>query len=148
MKPSFADKLIIRRPLQEVFDFASNLANAPQIMDNIMKTEKLTEGPIGVGTKFKETRGIRGREADAIIEIIQFNPPESYSVRSEANGLIVTYHYSFKEVENGTEVEFQCIVKTSGIVMAVTKSLIVKILKQEDADHLKNLRRVLENEEK
>lgn len=147
MQPSFSEKITILRPITEVFEFTSNFHNAPKINDSIKKIEKLTEGPIGVGTKFKETKEIRGRNAEATIEVVQYNPTKNYSIRSEANGLGVTYHYQFEEVAYGTLVEFLCEIKTKGLVMALTKPLIVKMLKQEDSDHLKNLKLALERKD-
>ncbi|MBD1380509.1 DUF3284 domain-containing protein [Metabacillus arenae] len=141
---AFADSVFIKAPVDKVFSFAIKPENSVQIMENVIKTEKLTEGPIQVGTKFKETREIRGRKAEAVIECTKFIQNEVYSVKSEAKGLEVTYHYRFKEVDQGTQVDFDCQIKTSGIIMKLTKPLFTKILKKEDGEHLQKMKSMIE----
>ncbi|MHC0036369.1 SRPBCC family protein [Pseudoneobacillus sp. C159] len=147
MKPAFSDMITISRPVAEVFEFISDLSNGPKMNEDIISIEKLTDGPIGVGSKFKETKIIRGRNAEATIEVVQYIPSEAFSAQSEANGLKVIYHYQMSESTNGTYVHFKCEVKTSGMIMTLTKPLIVKMLKQEDGDHLKSVKRALESSE-
>jgi carbon monoxide dehydrogenase subunit G len=144
MKPAFSDKITINSPITEVFSFISDISNGTKLNTDVVEVVKLTEGPISKGTKFKEVKTIRSRRAEAFIEVAQYEPSKAFSARSDANGLIVTYHYQMNEEANGTQVSFQCEVQTSGIVMALTKPLIIKILKREDGDHLKNIKRVLE----
>ncbi|CAG9620050.1 SRPBCC family protein [Sutcliffiella rhizosphaerae] len=139
------DSIVISKPVEEVFSFVSDMDNSTKIMGNVVEIEKLTEGPLQVGSKFKETREIRGRKAASIIEFIKYEPNEHYSVKSEVNGLTVVYHYDFKPtLEGGTTVNFQGDIHTSGIIMKLTKPIIRKILKKEDGDHLQQLKRVLE----
>lgn len=145
MKPAFTDKITINRPISEVFEFITDFSNGPKMNEDIINVEKLTEGPVRIGSKFKETRVIRGRNAEAAIEVVKYNPSEEFSAQSVSNGLIVTYHYQMSEVTDGTTVSFQCEVKTSGIIMALTKPFLIKILKQEDGDHLKDIKRVIES---
>ncbi len=143
--PDIQDSVIISKPLEEVFSYAANMNNATDIMQNVVAIEKLTEGPMQVGTKFKETREIRGRQASSIIEFIEFLPNERYVVQSETNGLKVIYHYDFKPtVDGGTKVHFQGDIHTSGFVMKLTKPIIRKILQKEDGDHLSQLKKLLE----
>lgn len=143
--PDIHDSVIISKPVDEVFSYAANMDNSMKIMQNVVAIEKLTEGPVQVGAKFKETREIRGRQASSIIEFIEFLPNERYVVQSEANGLKVIYHYDFKPtVDGGTKVHFQGDIHTTGIVMKLTKPIIRKILKKEDGDHLSQLKKLLE----
>jgi hypothetical protein len=148
MKPAFSDKTTIDRPITEVFEFISDLRNGPKMNEDILNVEKLTDGPIGVGSKFKETKVIRGRNTEAMIEVVQYEATTAFSAQSEVNGLKVTYHYQLSEGNNGTIVKFHCEVKTSGLIMSITKPLIIKILKKEDGDHLTYIRRVLESQDK
>ncbi|QFT91004.1 Polyketide cyclase / dehydrase and lipid transport [Bacillus sp. THAF10] len=139
------DSIVIARPVEEVFSFASNLENATKVMENVVAIEKLTEGPIQVGSQFKETREIRGRKASYVMEFTEFESNKRYSVKSESNGLTVVYHYDFKPtVEGGTKINFHGDIHTSGFMMKLTKPIIRRILKKEDADHLPQLKRLLE----
>lgn len=141
------DSLIINKPLEEVFSYTANMENAPKIMENVVEIEKLTDGSTQVGSRFKETREIRGRKASSIIEFVEYTPNKSYAVQSETNGLKVVYHYDFQAVAEGTKVAFKGDIFTTGLVMKLTKPIIRKILKKEDGGHLKQLKSLLEGTE-
>jgi hypothetical protein len=140
----FKSSVIIERPVADVFKYASSMENVPEIMPNVVNVEKKTAGPIGVGSKFVETRLIRGKEAKADIEFIEYTENRSYTTRSESNGLEVIYEYDFQEIEEGTQVQFAGTVNTKGIVMKLTKRFLVKMLKQEDGYQLRYLKEALE----
>ncbi|MBA4537420.1 SRPBCC family protein [Bacillus aquiflavi] len=143
----FRASAIIARPLTDVFDFAANLENAPKMTVNVVKMEKTTDGPIGVGSKFIETRNIRGKEAKAHIEITEFVPYQSYTIESSANGLKLIYRYLFHEIEEGTQVEMEAHIKTTGIKMAITRPIIVKMIKNDDGYQLNYLKKSMEEQE-
>ncbi|MBM7587871.1 hypothetical protein JOC86_004446 [Bacillus pakistanensis] len=144
--PELHDSVVIQKPINEVFQFASELKNSPKIMDNVVAIEKLTIGETAVGTQYKETREIRGKKADAVIKFIEFTPNQSYAVESEHNGLRVVYTYQFRENGESTVVDFKGDVEVNGLWMKLVKPMIVNILKKEDGGHLRNLKNVIERE--
>ena len=52
----FNARVIICEPIEEVFAYFADMANAPEQMNKVEETEKQTEKPRGVGTKQKEIR--------------------------------------------------------------------------------------------
>ena len=48
-------ELVIGRPIEEVFDFVADERNEPLYNSRMMTVEKLTDGPIGTGTRFLAT---------------------------------------------------------------------------------------------
>ena len=46
----------IERPPEDVFAFMTNLENATEYSPGITSIEKITEGPMGEGTRFREIR--------------------------------------------------------------------------------------------
>ncbi|WP_163100849.1 SRPBCC family protein [Peribacillus alkalitolerans] len=142
---AFSDTITIHKPIDEVFSFSTNMENSNKIMPNVKQTVKITDGPITVGTQFKETRVIRGRDAEAVIEIIKYIPNQAYSVKNVTQGMEVIYHYQFNKVVEGTKIDFQCEVNASGIMMKLIKPLFIKILKKEDGDHLHHLKKAVES---
>ncbi|CAM3628691.1 SRPBCC family protein [Cytobacillus oceanisediminis] len=140
----FRSSEIINKPVHEVFNYMVTMENAPELMPYVVKVEKQTEGEIGRGTKFIETRMVRGKNIKADVEIIDFEKDKTYTTRSNANGLITEYKYAFHEIEEGTQVEMEANVKTSGLVAKLTKRFIVNIVKQEDGSQLQYLKEMLE----
>ncbi|WML50445.1 SRPBCC family protein [Neobacillus sp. PS3-34] len=143
----FSANIIIERPVEEVFQYASSMENAPQIMPAVMDMEKLTDGETGVGSKFKETRWIRGKNVHADVEIIKFEPNRSFTTRSNSNGLVTIYEYEFEEIVEGTQVQLRAFVQTKGIKMWLTRGYIVKMIKEEDGGQLRCLKEALEDGE-
>ncbi len=64
----------VAAPPEKVFAMMSDFANAPQRISGISKVEMLTDGAVGVGTKFKETRVMLGKEATETMEVTTFDP--------------------------------------------------------------------------
>ncbi|WP_096156286.1 MULTISPECIES: SRPBCC family protein [Bacillus] len=139
------DTVEINKPIEEVFSFFTHIENSLEVMSNVTKVTLLTEGPLQVGSKFEETRNIRGKEATAVIEVIELDAPNRYGVKSDSNGLTVTYHYYFRPtLDNTTKVSFEGKIKTSGLRMLLSKPVIRKILQKEDGEHLRTLKELLE----
>ena len=67
--------IVINRPIDEVFDFVADERNEPKYNPQMTLAEMVTQGPIGVGTKFHVmTTGV-GRVADMTIEYTEFDRP-------------------------------------------------------------------------
>lgn len=143
----FQSSMIIHKPVKEVFDYLLTLENIPEIMPNVVRLEKLSEGTIGKGTKLLETRSIRGREAKAEIEITEFEPYRYYTTKSVAGGITIIYKYFFSEIEEGTQVQFEANVGIKGLFSFFSRRALVKILKQEDGYLLQYLKEELEKKE-
>ncbi len=67
--------LVINRPVEEVFDFVADERNEPRYNPRMLRAEKLTPGPIGVGTRFRaEMAAMRG-SAPMTIEFTAYERP-------------------------------------------------------------------------
>lgn len=142
--PAFSDEVTIPQPKDEVFAFAVNMDNFTEVMPNVVKVEKVTEGPVGVGTQYKETREIRGREASSTIEVVDYVSNEKYSVESALEGLRTVYHYRFSESNGETKIRFECEIHAFTFKMKLVKPLFKRIMKKEDGDHLQNMKKAIE----
>ena len=65
----------IEAPREVVFDAALDLHSVAENIRGIEKLEVLTEGPIGLGTRFRETRIMFKKEATEVMEITVFERP-------------------------------------------------------------------------
>ena len=138
---------MIHRPIEEVFSFLSNLENAPNLLPFVVGMEKLSNGPVGHGSCFLETRLVRRRRIQAEVEITEFHRPTAFTFKNISNGVEILYHYTFSPIEEGTQVEMEAEVKTEGLLSFLTKKQLVKIIKNEDGGQLQKLKEVLEKEE-
>ncbi len=141
MKP-LACSEVIRAPVSRVFHMASDLANAPDWSSQIRRIEMLTNGPPGVGTRFRETRVMFGKEATEEMEITGFQRDREYTLECDSCGCHYTTVLSFREEAGGTRVtmKFGAVAQTlfarvMGFLMApMMKGMLARCLKQDLAD--------------
>jgi len=91
----------IERPTDEVFGFLSDLGNAARWQGDGMRTELLTEGPLGVGTRFREDFRFGGLSVGAVCELTEVAAGRRFAYRS-TSGRIMRFEGSFGfEPESG-----------------------------------------------
>src|SRR5689334_10465002 len=95
----------IAAPPARVFAVASDLRNAAGRVRAITKLEVLTDGPIRVGTRFRETRKMGRREATEEMEVLEMDPPRSYAFGCESCGC--RYRMEMRCVPKGAGTELQ-----------------------------------------
>jgi uncharacterized protein YndB with AHSA1/START domain len=133
----------ISRPPKDVFDFITTSDNAPKVVPSVKSMIKLTEGPVRVGTRYRETRLMNGKEAHAELEVVEYEPGQKYAMRNVTEGIEAVYRYTFHPEAGGTRVELVCEVKAGGLKKLMLP-IVVSILKKEDGDHLQRLKKALE----
>ena len=92
----------VKAPIDAVFAAFSDIENSAANIEGIDRVEMLTDGPVGKGTRFRETRTMFGKEATEEMEITQFDPPKSYTVEADSCGSHFTSVISFVEKDGGT----------------------------------------------
>lgn len=102
--PGLTIKRRINVSPHETFVLFTDLAHAAENISGITKLEKLTEGPVGVGTQFRETRKIMNKEATEQMAFTAFEPGKSYRVECDSHGTSYMSTFRFDPVESGTEV--------------------------------------------
>jgi carbon monoxide dehydrogenase subunit G len=71
---------------EAVFDMIADIENSAAHIEGIEKVEMLTEGPVGVGTKWRETRLMMKKQAVEEMEITSFERPTHYTVYCDSSG--------------------------------------------------------------
>ncbi len=133
----------IAREPEAVFAFLADVRNASKTMPQIKQMVKLTDGPVSAGTRYRETRVVKGNEAQAELEVARFEPPQHYSMRNITQGIETLYHYTFLPEGDGTRVQLRCELNATG-VRKLMLPMVAGILKKEDGDHLQRLRKAVE----
>ncbi len=123
-----------------VFQVASDFHNAAERISAITKCEVLTEGPIGVGTRFRETRVMFKRECTEEMEITAYDPPHSYVLGAESCGCRYRTELRFTPKNGGTEVTFdfqaQPLTLFAKIMSILMRPMLKKALEQCHKDLL------------
>ncbi|MET0842341.1 MAG: SRPBCC family protein, partial [Mycetocola sp.] len=64
----------ISRSPHEVFTFITDPDNASRVVQSVTSMVRITEGPIRVGTRYRETRLMQGKEHHAELEVVAYEP--------------------------------------------------------------------------
>lgn len=86
----------IRGTQQVVFEAVSDLEHAAERIGAIKEIEMLTDGPVGKGTRWRETRLMFGKECTEEMEITEFDPPSGYTVSADNCGCRYTTRFSVR----------------------------------------------------
>ena len=133
----------ISRSPRDVFDFVTSPGNATKVAPSVRSMVQISDGPVGVGTRYRETRTMRGKDRQAELEVVAFEPPQDYAIKNLTEGIETVYRFAFRPEANGTRAELVCDVTASG-GKKLMLPLVAAVLKKEDGDHLKRVKKLLE----
>jgi uncharacterized protein YndB with AHSA1/START domain len=100
---TFENTVVIRRPIEEVFAFLSDLENVPKWNYAIVETRKVSEGPVGLGTVYRQVRSVPSRSEERL-EVTAFNPPGRLEIRGQLGPFPSRLSYALDALPEGTRV--------------------------------------------
>jgi len=123
----------IARPVSEVFAFFADPANEKKWRGDSVK-EFTPQGPIAVGTRIRQVlTGPMGRATDADIEITGLDPGTRYAFQGVSGPVRPSGEYTFRPVEEGTEVTFRLDAPLSGLKKVFMGNAVEKAMNAEMA---------------
>jgi len=138
----FTETIEIAKPLDNVFSFVSNLENTPQWNDDVVKTKKMSPGPIQEGTVFRQYRDGPAGAGEAVA-ITSHEPPEQLKLRARLADSPAQVIYEFDEVDGGTRVTSGVELEPKGVMRLIAPVVEIRV-KHSVAKDLAELKRVLE----
>ncbi len=100
---TFENTVLIARPIEDVFGFLSDLENVPRWNYAIVETRKVSEGPIGVGTVYRQVRSVPSRSEERL-EITTYDPPRQLGLRGRLGPFASRLFYALDATPEGTRV--------------------------------------------
>ncbi|NER80630.1 MAG: hypothetical protein F6K42_13860 [Leptolyngbya sp. SIO1D8] len=125
MAMSFDSEFTIAAPPSQVIAALTDFDSWHHWMDNLVRIEKLTDGAFNVGTKWRETRKLFGKEASEVFEVTEFEPPQRIALWVDGSQGITgqgeyCFFYTFLPVEkNGTHLTMHSNINMPGILASV-----------------------------
>ena len=135
----------IERLPQEVFAVLADPTRSDDYVDGVVRSEKVTDGPMTEGSVIEETRRVRGKESTGQLRIVVLDPPCNFAIASELEGITVTYRYRLHLDKTGTRIEWTCELEAGGL-RRMMLPLVAAITKREDGDHLALLKVYIESQ--
>lgn len=138
----FVNAVEIERPVEEVFAYLADFENVPAWNYAIESTTKLSEGPVRLGTTYRQVRRIPRRSEESF-EVTVFEPGSRLAIRGTLGPFASDLEYRIEPTERGTRVTNEVQLKPRGI-LGMVGQLASSRVKEAVAKNLGKLKQVLE----
>jgi len=130
----------IDAPLELVFQTIADIRNFSKAVTHIVNVEFLTSKQTGIGTKFRETRLMNGKEASTILEVTEYEENKRIRMVSDTHGTIWDSLFVVETDGNCTVIYFQMEATTKNwfknLLNVLFKGIIAKAI-EKDMDAVK-----------
>jgi carbon monoxide dehydrogenase subunit G len=113
-------EIVINRPAQEVFDFVADERNEPRYNPRMLRAEQISEGPIGLGTRFQTELKTMSRTMSMVVEVTGFERPRRLASVTRSAMMDTEGALTFERVPNGTRMRWSWDVRLHGAMRAIS----------------------------
>lgn len=106
----------VERTPEELWAFLMDPTNAPRWEQNVVASERLDDGSIGVGARFRKTLSLFGIRYDVDVEIAEYQPDRHCSVVLVAGPISGGGSYSLEPIPGGTRLTYGVRHQMSGVL--------------------------------
>lgn len=114
---------VIGRPIDEVFEFVSDVKNNPLWQSSIVEGRQTSSGSLGVGTTITTVSRYLGLRIKTDWEVIEYEPNKKYVAKSLSGRGQAKGSWSFEPVASGTCVDLVAEIGFSGLLRIVEPML-------------------------
>jgi carbon monoxide dehydrogenase subunit G len=137
----------IERPREAVWAFMTDQANAPKWIYGLKESVLVTPGPMGVGSKLRETRTLGKYTETYEIEVREFDAPSRYTGAAKAGKAAFLYTFDLKDAGGATEVSVRATIEGKGLGVKMFSGMAFKMMEKYDGDQLERLKAAVEGRE-
>jgi uncharacterized protein YndB with AHSA1/START domain len=109
-----AGEIVIAQPVDVVFDYVADQTNEPQYNPRMVLAEKITNGPVGKGTKFRSAVAAGPRPAQMQIEYTSFDRPRQLESEIRMRQADFSYQLTFEPAVGGTRMRWAGQIRPKG----------------------------------
>ena len=140
---TFENTVTIQRPAEEVFAFLADFENIPKWNYAIEETHKASAGPVGVGTRYRQTRSIPGRSVEDF-EVSVFEPARRLAIQGQIGPFQAQISYELEAAAGATRLVNNVELDPSRAALRLVAPLAAPKIKAAVAQNLGKLKLVLE----
>jgi carbon monoxide dehydrogenase subunit G len=133
----------IERSLEEVFAFVADPRNDARWAPACEEVQKTSEGPLGMGTTFRQVGRLLGRRFAVPIEITVYEPNRTLGIKPSAGPMQLTHLRSVEGTTDGTRLTITLEGQAGGF-FRVPDPIFDRLAKRLFKASLANLKSVLE----
>ena len=113
----------INAPVEVVFEAFADVHGFADRVDGIERVEVLTDGPVGLGTRFRETRIMFGKEATEEMEFTRFEKDQAITVSANSCGSHFDTIFQFQPQGDCTDVNIKMVIVPTTFVAKLMSPL-------------------------
>lgn len=132
----------VSRPTQEVFAYCVDPRHEPEWNPYLHEVQPLTEGPIGVGSRYRMRFG--SGAGDSLVRYVGFEPGRAWSTVGTSRRLDVRFEGEVLPHGAGTRVLMRTELRPRGALRPLAPAL-RRVFRRRFTDEMATLRRVLED---
>ena len=137
--------MIVRRPIDEVFEYVSDLTHSAEWQSGLLEVQRTTAGSLGIGTKYTLVRQFMGRRMEASNEFIEFVPNSKVAFKTTSGPIPLEASYLFESTSEGTRLTSIVEMQAEGFVK-LAEPIIAAGLKREMEAAFAKLKDLLERQ--
>ncbi len=134
----------IKQSVERVFEYVSTPENDPRWVPASIRHEKRSPGPMRVGSITEEDVGFLGRRMRYAWEVIRYEPPSAFAVRSVSGPLPATIRLWLKPLDGSTELTLVADAELRG-VYKLMEPLMKRVVQRQFETQLRTLKNLLES---
>jgi len=130
----------ISAPIDLVFKTISEINDFAKAVPEIVNAEIISDVKKGVGTRFRETRLMNGKEETTELEVTEFVENDRVRIVADTHGTVWDSVFTVKSVDGGTELELTMDAKPQGLMPKLMVPMMIGMLTkalEKDMDAVK-----------
>jgi hypothetical protein len=143
--PAFENTVTIQKPAEEVFAFLADFKNIPMWNYAIEETSKTSTGPVGVGTRYRQTRSVPSRSTEDF-EVTVFESASRLAIQGQIGPFRATISYVLEAKIGATTLVNSVELHPSQVMPKLLAPLATPRIKAAVAQNLGQLRMILESD--
>jgi hypothetical protein len=112
--PKISGEILINQSVELVFDYVADQRNEPVYNPRMLHSEKITDGPIGLGSRFRATAQSGRRAIEMLIEVTDYQRPSRFGSRTTMSSADVDGGLTFEPVNGATRMSWSWDVRPRG----------------------------------
>jgi hypothetical protein len=138
---AYSTEIVIGRSPEDVFDFCSDLRSELRWNPKVKYVEKLTDGPVGVGTRY---RGRWANSGPTAVEVVQFDRPRRWETIATARGMGVRFRGTVADATPGARYSASLELRPKGLAWLIAP-LALLVMRRQDQQNMHRIREALES---
>ena len=138
---TYSTETVIRRPPEDVFEFCGDLRSELQWNPKVKYIEKLTDGPVGVGTRYRSRWANSG---PTTVEVVAFDRPRGWETTTRARGMVIRFQGTVADAAPGARYTASLELQPRGLAWLVAP-LALLAMRRQDQHNMHRIREALES---